>query len=477
MFKPDLVYSQAVLQHIHPDEMSGAFSAVTLVNESFPATSRKQLHPPHSHVIVPMHTAEQTKLFSTPVDPAFGFKRIVVELTIPSVPKAARSACFAEHVYDKENRSQTSTVIALLKGAALYSINNGQNWDLIPLKETRNLELRNCFTSSNGDHILQAEARDLIEPSSNPDHGKPIIFRYSKDWQFVSESRPGESHWHGSRSVDEACGAIMFAEYPDNKKKYVIDPSDRAAARDPALHVPTVYRSLDGGTTWGIVMRKDWREIRHFHTILADPFDRGTWWLSSGDKAAECCVWVSRDNGDTWSDVTNRNVEVELNFRCKNTGQSVHRFTDLYIGEKEIIWGSDDWLGGPKEFSQPTVPVSQRAGSRLFRSPKSSPLNPQAIGFVGNPIRSMIDLGPIFLITTEAKHLVSPRPQVCILSKSQPAIVAEIFSVDVVRTGGTGFTYSRSSRAARDGVFFSYRGSGDLFQSPLRLLKWRVHFE
>ena len=40
-----------------------------------------------------------------------------------------------------------------------------------------------------------------------------------------------------------------------------------------------------------------------------------------------------------------------------------------------------------------------------------------------------------------------------------------------------GFTFSRASRAAKDGVFFSYRSDEDVFHGDHNLLEWRVRLE
>jgi hypothetical protein len=158
--------------------------------------------------------------------------------------------------------------------------------------------------------------------------------------------------------------------------------------------------------------------------------------------------------------------------------QSINRHTDMVVLKDQLIWGTDDLLGTPRLYHDPSATLSNRIGSRILISPKTAPLRPRVSGFVGSHIRSIVDVGPAFLIMTEAKNpQVTTRPQVCLMPKEAPHMVVELFTVDRFDTLGTGFTYSRSSRAAKNGRFFTYRGSNDVFAGGPRILQWDVAFE
>lgn len=198
---------------------------------------------------------------------------------------------------------------------------------------------------------------------------------------------------------------------------------------------------IDGGRSWVKVFEKSWREIRHFHGVAADPHQAGRWYLSSGDKPHECRVWCSDDDGLTWNEATSDGSGVALHASMDGMHQAVNRYTDLVV-----------------------LP--------------EAPLAPRAVGVVGNPVRSMVDEGPGYLLLTEAKAFSSgARPQVCLLLKSEPYRLIELFTVDRHMARATGFTYSRASRAAKNGRFFSYRDAFDVFSGGPRLLQWDVRFE
>ncbi len=412
--------------------------------------------------------------FSRPVDPAFGFRRVVTRLTIPKFPPKVAIASFAEHVYDRTNKCSTKSVIAVRRGGVSVSNDLGEEWQHIELVGCKDINLDHCFTLNDGTHLLQGKPSKGAGPQLSDSFVAPF-FLYSADWKLLGESYPEETHWHGSRSVDEAGGVVMFAHYPANVGKHGIDLGDPELVAKHDIRTPKVYRSMDAGRTWSVVFSRSPKDIRHFHTLIADPFVPGTWWLSSGDQFDECHIWLSPDNGETWAEVSQKNPGVELHPSMAGRSQAVFRHTDMWVGEHEVSWGSDDWLGGASNYGDPNVPV--RAGSRMYRATKSYPLVPKLVGFVGNPVRSIIDVGAAFIITTEAKQEILPRPQVFVVSKQAPNLLTELFTIDVVDGSRTGFTFSRASRAACDGTFFTYRGNHDLANSPTRILRWQIDLE
>jgi hypothetical protein len=291
----------------------------------------------------------------------------------------------------------------------------------------------------------------------------------------MSCSSPAFSAWHGSRSIDNAGEAIVYAEYPTNRGRgaYL---RGFTATPPPTRRDSRLLRSVDGGATWEVALRIDWREIRHFHTVASDPWRSGRWWASSGDAGSECRIWESLDNGISWEEMPVQLPVDDLHPRVNP--RSVLRYTDIAVRESDLIWGTDDMLGGWL-LGDTEVSVRRRPGARLLRSTKERPWKPEPIAYIGNPVRSLIDVGPGYLITTEAKGMLGYRPDVYILWKTEPFQVTPLLTVDNFRTTNpaTGLTYSRASRSAKDGVFFTYRAGMDMFPDGPGILRWRVLFD
>jgi hypothetical protein len=407
-------------------------------------------------------SSDPEKSYSTRVDPAFGFSRIAVTLSVPSLPAAAAQAAFTEHVRDPQTREPTDEVIGVFTGGAVVSKDLGASWDVVTVPELPTADFWSCFTLRSGERLLQIQAPAAGADEQLPPGGTVCVL--DRNWKPIQSSRPGPSHWHGACSIDQSGDTIMYAEYPNNKKDLGKD----------AFRTSTVFRSRDGGRSWQKVFEKTVDEIRHFHTLVADPYVPGHWWLSSGDSPEGSRVWLSKDDGDTWIDASLAQPVLDLHPHSRNRTRSAFRYTDVWIGKDEMIWGADDWMGGSVNVNDPMIPYHQRAGSRMFRARKGDQLKPEMLGYVGNPVRSIIDIGPAFIVLTEAKRRFMQRPQVMLMSKADPTLMTEIFTVDTWSNAGTGFSYSRSSRKAKDGVFFSFRGRYDVINSPTRILRWKV---
>jgi hypothetical protein len=215
-------------------------------------------------------------------------------------------------------------------------------------------------------------------------------------------------------------------------------------------------------------------DVRHFHTVLKDPYRSRTWYASSGDRDRESRVWHTEDNGDCWIDVTLAQPELELPL-ASHRRQLVFRFTDAVIAADSIWWGADDYLGGVRGID-PRLPLAQRTGARLFRSPKTQPLQPVDIGYVGDPVRKIVDVGPGWFIMTEAKQAATGlRPAVLFLDKTTGRLT-DLLKINNFRAYPTGFTYSKGSASTRDGTFFTFRNSFDALDGGEGLLRWDVAF-
>jgi hypothetical protein len=211
-------------------------------------------------------------------------------------------------------------------------------------------------------------------------------------------------------------------------------------------------------------------QIRHFHFLQGRPGIAGEWWLSSGDEPNESNIWISRDDGDSWQNLTSGFGDM-IDIGGEGFPRSLFRLTDLAWNGGEIVWGTDDDLRGASN----TAP-----GARVFRSP-CTPLDPRTVGRATLPVRNLIDVGDFYIFITQGGSIRSAarNPGVFLMPKEPveraPALV-HLFDVDTRTIGRTGFTYSRASRAARDGTFFTFRASTDVFPAGPKLLRWDIAF-
>lgn len=403
-----------------------------------------------------------------------------LRLSIPSLPLEARSTHFAEHVYDRKLKSATEQVILLGRSLVVESKDNGQSWIPIKLREGDNRYFRHCFTTDEGNHIIQAKPEDIQDkPCKNTNPERATLFLFDKNWKLLSIDNSPEGAWHGRASIDQSGDTIMFAEYHNNSFKYHSDYRDDYSKWRPLTKVSKVFRSQDGGHTWEVVFEvPPEQQIRHFHTIQADPFLPGTWWLSSGDFPQESRVWRSDDNGSSWIEVTNYNLQILVpDSMTQNRKQSAFRYTDLIITPDTLIWGTDDIMGEPREIDS-KFEQSKRAGSRIYQALKSNPLNIEELGYVGHSVRSIVDVGLAYLFLTEANRGLYPaKPQVVALFKDDMTQPIEIAQIDNFTNNMTRLSTSLASKAVLNGRFFSYRYLNDAFKNvPPYMLQWDIDF-
>jgi hypothetical protein len=406
------------------------------------------------------------------VDAGFGFQNVHIRLAIPNMPRVARLASFSEHLIDHVSGDATRNIISIFKGGVAISNDLGESWEAMALGDAIDADFVHSFTTHNGHHLLQTRAppRDSDFELKERDS---LIYRFDRDWIYTGACRPGQSHWHGSCSIDQYANTIIYAEYPNNKAKYERNRTGSGDLLD--LRMAAVFRSRDDGASWEKVFEQDWNDIRHFHTVVADRFVPGQWWLSSGDLPDESRVWLSKDDGDSWFDVSAERPDIALHVSMRGKERAAFRYTDIWLGREYLVWGSDDWLGGSSRAIDQT-PSAERVGSRIFRARRSECLKPEILGYVGNPIRSIIDVGPALVALTEAKHAVIANPQVVLISKTDPMVVTELMQIENPSSISTGFSFSRASRKAMDGVFFSHRSRHDVADRPTRILRWELEF-
>ncbi len=263
--------------------------------------------------------------------------------------------------------------------------------------------------------------------------------------------------WHGPRAVDISGGTLMYAEYTLNGIR---------TARNATQHKPSrVLRSRDFGRTWQIV-RED-AGIRHFHFLQVDP--HGGWWLASGDGAGESRSGnpaTTATRGSTRPDAFGTTVTIGAEIFSRR----IFRLTDLAWDGDDIVWGSDDvlrYMAGDAR----RPPSTQVFGSRMFRGDPSTGAAPRILGRCGPEVRNIVSVGDFRVVMTQSSHHFARDggPRVFLMPKHAPESgLHHLFDVERHARRATGFTYSRASRSAQNGVFFTYRSPTDVFRSPTR---------
>ena len=334
---------------------------------------------------------------------------------------------FLEHVYDWDTQQATKILIGyeISTGAINQSSDLGQSFDIV--FEQDHVSWDKCFTTRANRHLLW-ESNDSL------------VWLFDKNWNIIKQIKNGDLPWHGSWSIGENDGVILYAEYGINIERL------------------NVWRSLDGGENWDIVFWQFGKgsnqpQIQHFHTIQPDPYVSNTWYLSSGDDPTHCMVWKSSDNGTSWSDVTDPSP-------IGTSKQDVHRFTAINFDENYLYWGTDDELDGKAQF---------------VRARRTEPLEIEIVDSLDNLIRAMIQTSFGYLFISEMKiHNNLGLRDFTIHMSNDSGECNEIYRFS--NPGGivTGFCYSKASKAANNNIFFCYHSGRLIFPGQPGIIQWQL---
>ncbi len=338
------------------------------------------------------------------------------------------SLTFLEHVYLPAGHSSLNTVIAAEYNSGNIFVSKDLGAHFHRVYAGRKQRWLRCFTTRCGNHLLWEEISSKI-------------WLFDKNWKVLEVIKTGKYPWHGSWSIAENNNIIMYAEY--------------ASKADTVF----VWWSKDSGYTWKKVFFQKSRlspnpQIRHFHTIQNDPYFPGNWYLSSGDYADESRIWLSRNDGSDWKEVTDPHPD-------GTASQSVHRFTSLYFDSSYIYWGTDDRMDGKAKF---------------VRAERSEPLKVEVLSNMGNLVKSLVSTPFGLIFISEQKTLSNGKLRnLTIQISSDKKTIQQLASIPSSDGIQTGFTFSRSSIAStKNGVFFSYFDGHPIFINKRGMLKWKI---
>lgn len=414
--------------------------------------------------------------FVVPLSGIRGLKCIRTRVTEVLLPKELRYARFAEHGFDRERRRSTNELIVLGDNVIGYSDDMGESWSRIEVALPTGARLYNAFTTSSGNRLVQGLGWTGADDARSESQAIAPLLVFDSKWNLIHRIQTGSAHWHGSASIDEANGTIIYGEYQDNSDLYRMKLTPDHPEWSSRVRPNAIFRSVDGGVRWEKVFEQPANEIRHFHTVQADPYLPGTWWASSGDVAQENKVWRSEDDGVNWELISRVNPPVRVHASRGKSTQAAYRYTDVIIDRSSLYWGTDDYQGSPEKYTT-ADPIQSRVGSRFYRLDKVG-LSIREVGYGGHPFRSIVDVGAGWLMVTEAKHAnVSPGPQLFFRPKDEDHAPIYLFDLPRAASGLTGLTYSKASRAAAHGRFFSFKLSDDVFRNSSYVLRWDVSFD
>jgi len=194
-------------------------------------------------------------------------------------------------------------------------------------------------------------------------------------------------------------------------------------------------------------------QVRHFHLVQPDPYHPGHWYLASGDSPSQSHVWLSKDDGGTWIDVTDP-------IPVGTKEQSVHRFTSLVFTKDYLWWATDD--------------LTKAKTARLVRCERGEPLHVKVMGDVGNEcMRSavMTDYGMIFI--SEQKNRNSKGAHIYLYTKAGDIVETGLLPRSADPQFKSVGTCSLASKVAVGSEFFTY-GEPMLFRAPTAAYRWRL---
>lgn len=443
---------------------------VRLVSESILPTSDETIQP----------TIRAVEKYSIKLPNDTGLSSLNIEVSAYDFGTDLCHLEFSEHAIINSTNHATDEVVCVQNNIVITSDNLGLTWRVRSYDSLSGVRFLNSFTPENYSHrLMQTIGWSAIDDGTieGPNLGRLMIMQ--RDGRILASGQCGTANWHGSYSIDQSNKTIIFAEYHQNRFQYRTKPYALLSDNDRQyLRSNSVFRSIDGGYTWKNVLSLSPDDARHFHTVIADKVISGVWWASTGDKPNECRVFRSDNDGLSWEDATNYSPNVMAPPGFENDSQACLRTTAIVQYNDNLRWGADDIFGPVDSFDR-SIELEKRTGARMYVSRRESMLQPVEVAYCGHPVRSIIDVGPGYIVMTEAYQAMKNEPlepEVLFWSKTAPHILVPIMRVKNYRATATGFTYSRSSRIAKDGVFFTYRGPDLIFKSYERILRWKVDF-
>ena len=241
---------------------------------------------------------------------AFELDNEVLELKITGVHKGRFLYADDKELIIKENSHKV-----------IFSLDGGNSF-YKTFEVDEEFLIQQVYKLKNGNYLISTL-------NENSEH---ILFLVDDSLNILKKQQIGNTSWHSQNAIDEKNDVIMYGEY--NVKKEAVEV--------------IIWRSKDFGYTWkAVFIQNSPNDIRHWHTVQASKFEKGTWLITSGDSSKQCKWFISKNDGDDWNEITDKQYLLQ---NYKEKSQSIHRTTAIIEDKKNYYWATDDILGYPNEY-------------------------------------------------------------------------------------------------------------------------------
>lgn len=138
--------------------------------------------------------------------------------------------------------------------------------------------------------------------------------------------------WRGLGSVEGRAPLHSRLARDDEGWVYIPEWWANGARREVRLwRVDAAARTMEVARVWSA------GSVRHVHSVVADPYERGVLWATTGDEDGECFLWRTADRFRTverWGDGTQMSRAVFLWF----TPERVGWLTDTERATNHVCW-------------------------------------------------------------------------------------------------------------------------------------------
>ena len=319
---------------------------------------------------------------------------------------------------------KNNNVILVDKNLIIESKDNGYNYNKILLNIPNIFIIDKCFTTNNGNHILCCRIRDK--------NIKNAIYVYNRKWELII-NKDINYQWHGSWSIDENNGVIIYSEYMCSEDTLnIIRSSDHGITWCNVFSIPGKH------PPWDIFPNDaSLNTIRHFHTCQFDKYTKDTWYASSGDYQNQNKIFRSLDNGKTWQDITPIIRILNSNIIKLHAIPCIFRHTSEIYSEKYIYWVTDDLL---HEQKSRLVKLDKHKLELTILAPLGAECN-----------RNLIKINNTYAISISENKFLDKYALIYLVNFKEENTKL-IDKIECVRK--TGFTMSISSKNSVDNIFY-----------------------